>query len=40
MSDEYELVFSNPEEAIYGKEKLLMSTERLKTRLEFLRESR
>ncbi len=40
MSDEYELVFKRPEEAIYPKEKLLMSTERLKTRLEFLRKSR
>ncbi len=40
MSDEYELVFQNPQSAIYGKDKLLMSTERLKTRLEFLRESR
>jgi len=40
MSDEYELVFRKPEEAIFGKEKLLMSTERLKTRLEFLRTAR
>jgi NADH-quinone oxidoreductase subunit I len=40
MSDEYELVYKKTEDAIYGKEKLLMSTERLKTRLEFLRESR
>ena len=40
MSDEYELVFLNPESAIYGKDKLLMSTERLRTRLEFLRNSR
>lgn len=40
MSDEYELVFSNPEDAIYGKEKLLMSTDRLRTRLEFLRKAR
>ena len=40
MSDEYELVFSNPEDAIYGKDKLLMSTDRLKTRLEFLRNAR
>lgn len=40
MSDEYELVFTNPEEAIFGKEKLLMSAERLKTRLEFLRSAR
>jgi NADH-quinone oxidoreductase subunit I len=40
MSDEYELVYSNPESAIYGKDKLLMTTERLKKRLDFLRESR
>jgi NADH-quinone oxidoreductase subunit I len=40
MSDEYELVFQKPEDAIYGKDRLLMSTERLKTRLEFLRQSR
>lgn len=40
MSDEYELVFRNTEDAIYGKEKLLMSTDRLKTRLEFLRQAR
>lgn len=40
MSDEYELVFSNPEDAIYPKDKLLMSTDRLKTRLEFLRKAR
>lgn len=40
MSDEYELVFTNPEDAIFGKDKLLMPAERLKTRLEFLRQSR
>jgi len=40
MSDEYELVFRNTEDAIFGKDKLLMSTERLKPRLEFLRQSR
>lgn len=40
MSDEYELVFKRPEEAIFGKDRLLMSTERLKTRLEFLRKAR
>jgi NADH-quinone oxidoreductase subunit I len=40
MSDEYELVFTNPEDAIYGKDKLLMSTDRLKPRLEFLRQAR
>jgi NADH-quinone oxidoreductase subunit I len=40
MSDEYELVFRNLEDAIYGKERLLMSTDRLMTRLEFLRKAR
>jgi NADH-quinone oxidoreductase subunit I len=40
MSDEYELVFRNTEDAVYGKEKLLMSTDRLKTRLDFLRRAR
>lgn len=40
MSDEYELVFRHPEDAIYGKDRLLMSTDRLMTRLEFLRQAR
>jgi NADH-quinone oxidoreductase subunit I len=40
MSDEYELVFTNTEDAIYGKDRLLMSTERLRPRLEFLRNAR
>jgi NADH-quinone oxidoreductase subunit I len=40
MSDEYELVFQNPEKAIYGKDRLLMSTDRLRTRLEFLHQAR
>jgi NADH-quinone oxidoreductase subunit I len=40
MSNEYELVFLHPEAAIFGKEKLLMSTERLAPRLAFLRNSR
>jgi NADH-quinone oxidoreductase subunit I len=40
MSDEYELVFTRTEDAIYGKDRLLMSTDRLKTRLEFLRRAR
>lgn len=40
MSDEYELVFTDPEQAVFGKDRLLMSTERLKTRLEFLRKAR
>lgn len=36
MSDEYELVFSSQEEAIYGKDKLLMPTSKLKKRLDYL----
>lgn len=40
MSDEYELTFSNQEEAIFGKDRLLMSVDRLKPRLDFLREHR
>ena len=40
MSDEYELVFTNTEDAVFGKDRLLMSTERLRPRLEFLRQAR
>jgi NADH-quinone oxidoreductase subunit I len=40
MSQEYELVFSSQQEAIFGMDKLLMSTEKLKGRLEFLRNHR
>jgi NADH-quinone oxidoreductase subunit I len=40
MSDEYELTFLKTEAAIFGKDRLLMSTDRLKTRLEFLRRAR
>lgn len=40
MSDEYELTFSSQEEAIFGKDKLLMSVDRLKPRLDFLRQHR
>jgi NADH-quinone oxidoreductase subunit I len=40
MSDEYELVFTRMEDAVYDKSKLLMSAERLKPRLDFLRNSR
>jgi NADH-quinone oxidoreductase subunit I len=40
MSNEYELVFSNQEEAVFGKERLLKSTEELSGRLEFLRQHR
>jgi NADH-quinone oxidoreductase subunit I len=37
MSNEYELVFSSQEEAVFGKDKLLIPAEKLKDRLEFLR---
>ncbi len=37
MSKDYELVFTNREDAIYGKDKLLVPVEKLKDRLEFLR---
>lgn len=40
MSQEYELTFYKYEDAIYGKEKLLIPAEKLKTRLEFLRKMR
>jgi len=40
MSDEYELVFHHTEDAIFGKDKLLMSSDRLAGRLAFLRRSR
>jgi NADH-quinone oxidoreductase subunit I len=36
MSDEYELVFSSQEEAVYGKDKLLMPKSKLKKRLDYL----
>jgi NADH-quinone oxidoreductase subunit I len=37
MSKDYELVFTNREDAIYGKDKLLVPVDNLKDRLEFLR---
>lgn len=40
MSNEYELVFTSQEEAIFGKDKLLMPAEKLKGRLEFLHQHR
>ncbi|NOY05374.1 MAG: NADH-quinone oxidoreductase subunit NuoI [Chlorobi bacterium] len=36
MSDEYELAFSTREEALFGKDKLLMSVEKLRPRLNYL----
>lgn len=40
MSKDYELVFSSQQEALFGKDKLLKSTDELKDRLEFLRSRR
>ncbi|MCX7834275.1 MAG: NADH-quinone oxidoreductase subunit NuoI [Ignavibacteria bacterium] len=40
MSDEFELVFNSQEEAIFGKDKLLVPKEKLKKRLEFLKKFR
>jgi NADH-quinone oxidoreductase subunit I len=40
MSNEYLLVFTSQQEAVFGKEKLLRSTSELKGRLEFLRNYR
>lgn len=37
MSKDYEMVFTNRENAIYGKDKLLVPVDDLKDRLEFLR---
>jgi NADH-quinone oxidoreductase subunit I len=37
MSDKYELVFDNREDAIFGKDRLLTPVEQLKPRIEFLR---
>ncbi|TNE72233.1 NADH-quinone oxidoreductase subunit I [bacterium] len=40
MSKDYDLVFKSREEAIYGKDRLLVDKENLKERLDFLREYR
>jgi NADH-quinone oxidoreductase subunit I len=40
MSNEYLLVFTSQREALFGKERLLKSSEELKERLEFLRNHR
>lgn len=37
MSKDYELVFTNRDDAIYSKDKLLIPVDQLKERLEFLR---
>lgn len=39
MSDEYILTFTSQEEAVFGKEKLLMSRQRLQKRLDFLKQN-
>jgi len=39
MSDEYILTFTSQDEAVFGKDRLLMSTERLKKRLDFLHQN-
>jgi NADH-quinone oxidoreductase subunit I len=39
MSDEYILTFESQEEAIFGKDKLLMSADRLRKRLDFLKQN-
>lgn len=38
MSKDYELAFTNREEAIYGKDKLLVPVSQLQDRIEFLRQ--
>ena len=40
MSKEFELTFTYPEDAIYGKDKLLVPASQLKDRLEFLKQYR
>ncbi len=40
MSDDYELVFSSQEEAVFGKDKLLVPKAKLLKRLEFLQQYR
>jgi NADH-quinone oxidoreductase subunit I len=38
MSKDYDIVFTDPQEAILGKERLLVPLEKLQDRLEFLRQ--
>jgi NADH-quinone oxidoreductase subunit I len=40
MSDEFELVFTNQDEAVFGKDKLLTPRKKLEPRLEYLRKYR
>jgi len=38
MSKDYEMAFTNREDAIYGKDKLLIPVSKLQDRIEFLRQ--
>jgi NADH-quinone oxidoreductase subunit I len=40
MSQEYELVFQNQQEAVFGKDKLLVPIEKVQSRLDFLHKHR
>ena len=40
MSDEFELVFNNQDEAVFGKDKLLFPKAKVQKRLDFLKENR
>ncbi|MEX2115533.1 MAG: 4Fe-4S binding protein, partial [Bacteroidota bacterium] len=40
MSQEYELVFQSQQEAIFGKDKLLVPIEKVQNRLDFLHKHR
>lgn len=40
MSKDYELVFESQEEAVFGKDKLLVSVEKVRERLDFLHKHR
>jgi NADH-quinone oxidoreductase subunit I len=40
MSKDFELVFSSQEEAIFGKDKLLVPRQKLESRLKYLKENR
>ncbi len=40
MSKDYEITFSSPKDAIFGKDKLLVPADKLRDRLEFLKRNR
>ncbi|HEV8538019.1 MAG TPA: 4Fe-4S binding protein [Bacteroidota bacterium] len=40
MSQDYELTFTSQDDAVFGKDKLLVPAEKLKERLDFLRKNR